>query len=193
MKIKKILLLINLILTGLILWVAFHMITSWASTEQGPNKPAGEESVAKTPREGFSQTRKSMKYYQAILDQDVFKTKKVALSTPQNQQKEVKITEMDLTLRGTVVGENEESYAIILDGSANKEELYYLNNFVQGARIVRIMPDRVILNKNGAQEALVLSYESASAPVVVDQKRKYLKRRPVRRPLRQPVRRPKRE
>jgi type II secretory pathway component PulC len=183
MKIKKLFLLINILLTGLILWMATHMIMGWASGKPEIDKPRGGGSIEKSLEKGFPQREKDIEYYQVIIDQDVFKTKKAPLKPQMTGQEEVKITELDLTLRGTVVGENQDSYAIIVDGSSNKEDLYYLNNFIQGVRIARIMSDRVILDKDGNEEALLLSYEAPSARRRAAVRKRRTSRRSTRRDL----------
>ncbi len=100
-----------------------------------------------------------MKYYQPIIDSDIFDTKKIVPKVPV-KQKEIQVTKLNLELRGTIVGVNEESFAIIWDKKTRMQDLYFLNDFVQGAHIIEIMPDRVILSLEGRKEALIMSYDT---------------------------------
>jgi type II secretory pathway component PulC len=164
MKPKKILLLINISLTGLLLWTATEMIMSWASGRKDTGSLHPVNTAATARDDGMDRKARSLRDYQLIIEHDIFRTRKRSSPIPQKDFKEVKATELDLRLMGTVVGENRESYAIIWDGSTNEEDLYYRDHFIQRARIVKILPDRVILEKDGSEEALILSYETPSAP-----------------------------
>ena len=63
-----------------------------------------------------------------------------------------------------VVGEGKDSYAFILDKGSRKEEVYYANDYVMGAQILRIMKGRVILSVDGREEALLMMDESRTLP-----------------------------
>lgn len=102
-----------------------------------------------------------MTHYQPIIESDIFDTKKVVPKVPV-KQKEIQVTKLNLELRGTIVGENEESFAIIWDRDTRKQDLYSLNDFVQEARIIEIMLDRVTLSLEGRKEALIMSYDTVN-------------------------------
>jgi type II secretory pathway component PulC len=73
---------------------------------------------------------------------------------------EIQASRRSLHLKGTVVGGNKgESYAVISDSKAAEGEVYRLNDLLQNARIVEILPDRVILEAEGKYEAIAISYE----------------------------------
>ncbi|MBW1861074.1 MAG: hypothetical protein JRJ02_01710 [Deltaproteobacteria bacterium] len=194
MVLRKFLLLINIFLTGLILWMAANIIMPWVSSKHKGKEPKAEVLRTKGPGNEVSRTSRNIKYYQKIIDHDIFKTKKGAPKPLEPKAdrdvKEVKVSDLDLKLKGTVIGQNRESCAVIFDGSTKKEDFYYLNNFVQDARIVRILSDKVILSKEGKEEALVMSYESEPASKITRPKRQVVKKRPTKR--RKPVKRPKR-
>jgi general secretion pathway protein C len=100
-----------------------------------------------------------------ITAKDVFHTKKETGKTPgKEQDEEIKVTDLNLELKGTVVGDGKESYAFILDRGSRKEEVYYANDYVMGAQILRIMKGRVILNVDGREEALLMTDESRTLP-----------------------------
>jgi len=192
MSVKKFLLLINIFLTGLILWMATNIFLTWASSKQWKSPLQTKDLHAKGSSETFSNNQKKLKDFETVIKNDIFHTTKKVSKTSVKKEKGIKFTDLNLKLKGTVVGENNKSYAFILDGSTNKEDLYYLNNFVQGARIVKIMSDRVILNLGGREEVLVITDERSEKKQVVQPKRRYEKkrRRPSRRVRKRPPRIP---
>jgi len=117
----------------------------------------------------------------------VFDTTTGGPAVPVTEEKTIKSTELDLKLKGTVVGENRNSYAIILDGKTNKEDLYYLNDIVQGARIVQVLRDQVVIELKGVKEVLLMEdITETTAPVRPEKKKEVPKKRKTRR---RPVRR----
>lgn len=165
MNLKRFLLLGNIILCGLIMWVAVSIVTTWAS-----NRRAGDTAVtapAKTliSKDLTSSKGKRLEDYALITSKDVFHTtKETAKTAGKDQGEEIKVTDLNLELKGTVVGDGKESYAFILDRGSKKEDAYYVNDFVMGAQIVRIMKGRVILNVDGKEEALLMLDESRTLP-----------------------------
>ena len=175
MKIKKLLVLVDILLIGLVLWLGADIVIGWTSSTLGnkaaPSTKNGEE------KQGLSAvaSMKSVRNYYYIIARDVFGTaQKRQTSAPVLNAKKVEATQLPLRLKGTVVGDERESYAVIQEGNADKEKLYAVNDKVQSARIIRIESDQVILDVNGKEEALYISYEEKSTP----------------RPRRVPVRRP---
>jgi len=156
MNIKKAILLANVLLTGLVIWGATNVFFFWSSSraKAGPTPEAGR--IDKVMEAKSLQNPRTLKEYETLIRHDIFSAAK---STSKAPIKEVKIaqTNLDLTLKGTAVGKEHESYAIILDNKTKKQDLYYVNTSIQGARISNIEQDRVILDVNGRQEALILS------------------------------------
>jgi general secretion pathway protein C len=117
------------------------------------------------PKEPPSSRGKRIEDYALIASKDVFHTtKETAKTTGKDQGEEIKVTELNLELKGTVVGDGKESYAFILDRGSRKEEVYYANDYVMGAQIIRIMKGRVILKVDGMEEALLMVDESRTLP-----------------------------
>jgi type II secretory pathway component PulC len=165
MTLKRFLLLGNILLSGLVIWAGVAIVTTWAS-----NKRAGESALslpakASSPKDLTSSKGKRLDDYGLIVSKDVFHTtKETARTTGKDQDEEIKVTELSLELKGTVVGEGKDSYAFILDRGSRKEEVYFANDFVMGAQIIRIMKGRVILNVDGKEEALLMVDESRTLP-----------------------------
>jgi type II secretory pathway component PulC len=65
-------------------------------------------------------------------------------------------TRLDLVLLGTVVGNDRDARAIIIDNKAKKQDIYQIGDAVQDAFIEEIDRGRVILDVNGAKEELTI-------------------------------------
>ena len=168
MNLKRFLLLGNMLLSGLIIWVGVSIVTTWASSRGEGDSALSVRAKAPVPKDLTSSKGKRLEDYGLIASRDVFHTtKETAKTTGKEQSGEIKATELNLELKGTVVGDGKDSYAFILDRGSRKEEVYYANDFVMGARIVRIVKGRVILNVDGREEALLMVDESRTLPEMV--------------------------
>jgi type II secretory pathway component PulC len=159
MNFKKPLLLINICLAILVLCIALNTFHTWNSKRHEKIRLQAE--VFRTKRLNGKTSAKPKKPgdYEVIIRRDIFKTKKVPQKAITEQEKTIKITDLNLKLMGTVVGKDRDCFAIILDGSTKKLDLYHLNDFIQGTRIVGILSDRVILNLEGREEYLMFTDE----------------------------------
>lgn len=162
---KKILFAVNILLTCLILWTASNLIITWTSREgvadtlQDRNpKQEGKD------RKPLGDVR-PITDYQAVIQQDMFRTTRQrpeALSD-KAEEKKIEVTRLNLKLKGVVVCSISKSFAVIMDGRTKKEEIYYVNDSLQNAKIAKILPDQVILEVNNRQEALLLFTEGDKA------------------------------
>jgi len=165
MNLKRFLLLGNVILSGLIIWVGVSIVTTWASNRRAGDSTLSVPAKTSSPKDLTSSQGKRLEDYGLIASKDVFHTtKETAKTAGKDQGEEIKVTELNLELKGTVVGEGKDSYAFILDRGSKKEDAYYVNDFVMGAQILRIMKGRVILNVDGKEEALLMLDESRTLP-----------------------------
>ena len=165
MNLKRFLLFGNILLSGLILWVGVSIVTTWASSSKEGDSSLSVPAKMSMPKDISASKGKRLEDYALIASKDVFHTaKQVAKTGSRGQAEEIKVTEMNIELKGTVVGEGKESYAFILDKGSKNEEVYYRNDFVMGAQILRIMKGRVILNVDGREEALLMVDESRTLP-----------------------------
>jgi type II secretory pathway component PulC len=165
MNLKRFLLLGNILLSGLIIWVGVSIVTTWASNRRAGDSTLSVPTKTASPKDLTSSKGKRLEDYGLIASKDVFHTtKETAKTAGKDQGEEIKVTELNLELKGTVVGDGKESYAFILDRGSKKEDSYYVNDFVMGAQILRIMKGRVILNVDGKEEALLMLDESRTLP-----------------------------
>jgi len=165
MNLKRFLLLGNILLSGVIIWVGVSIVTTWASSRKAGDSALSVPAKTSSPKDLTSSKGKRLEDYGLIASKDVFHTtKETAKTGEKNQAEEIKVTDLNLELKGTVVGDGKDSYAFILDRGSRKEEVYYANDFVMGAQILRIMKGRVILNVDGSEEALLMVDESRTLP-----------------------------
>lgn len=164
---RKILWLLNIVIGGAIFWLGADMALTWNQERRDERpitpKPTGQNS----PKGTLKPASKPIDAFRQIAELNVFKTTDTEAETEKKEEdepEEIKVTELDLKLMGTVVGENGPSFAVIQDGKARKQELYYLKDYVQGAQISKILADRVILSLKGKEEALILSDDSEPSP-----------------------------
>jgi type II secretory pathway component PulC len=165
MNLKRFLLLGNVLLSGLIIWVGVSIVTTWASSRRAGDSTLSVPAKTSIPKDLTSSKGKRLEDYGLIASKDVFHTtKETAKTAGKDQGEEIKVTELNIELKGTVVGEGKDSYAFILDRGSKKEDAYYVNDFVMGSQILRIMKGRVILNVDGKEEALLMLDESRTLP-----------------------------
>ena len=165
MNLKRFLLLGNILLSGLIIWVGVSIVTTWASSGRAVDADLIVPSKMSMPKDLASSKARRLEDYGLIASKDVFHTtKETAKTAGKDQGEEIKVTDLNLELKGTVVGDGKDSYAFILDRGSKKEDAYYVNDFVMGAQILRIMKGRVILNVDGKEEALLMLDESRTLP-----------------------------
>jgi len=185
-NLRKIFILLNALIVGLILLVGVDIALTWHDSRNGEKTGAlarvERETGNRKPRRGTERIGD----FQGIVQKNIFKTAP-APARPKKAEpekgEEIKLTDLNLSLQGTVIGENSESFAVIQDGKTRKQDIYYLNDTVGGAKITKILSDRVILSLKGREEALVISYERGPAP----RRRRITPRRRPRRPI---IRRP---
>jgi general secretion pathway protein C len=73
-------------------------------------------------------------------------------------------TSLKLTLWGTVTGKNkEDGWAVIKDQKAKRQELYRVNDKIQGATIKAILRNKIILTVNGKDQMLEVDENSLSS------------------------------
>ena len=165
MNLKRFSLLGNILLSCLVVWVAVSIVTTWASNRSAGDSALSVPAKTPSPKDLTSRKGKQLEDYGLIASKDVFQTtKETAKTAGKEQGEEIKVTELSLELKGTVVGEGKDSYAFILDIGSKKEEIYYVNDFVMGAQIAKIMKGRVVLNVDGREESLLMVDESRTLP-----------------------------
>lgn len=184
MRLRKIFLLTNIVVIGFILWVGFTIYRTWASSRAGVHRPSVTGARHAAGNHSRPKTATNMSTFKPVIKADIFKTHKspVGPPAPKKSPAAVKETDLDLELKGTMIDDTGERFAVILDGKTRGQQAYAEGDFVNGVHIEKILADRVILDRKGTEEALVMSYKSGPAPV----RRPPRKIRPRRRIVRAP-------
>ncbi|MBU0996087.1 MAG: PDZ domain-containing protein [Proteobacteria bacterium] len=158
---------INTLLITLLSYIFVDMIYNIADAKFDTFIESANISGASTRSEQSAFLPKSKKtlhpfsYYKSIIKRDLFKT------DGPSEKKEKKIvdeslelTELDLKLWGTVTGNTRKPFAVIEETkgpkSRNTQMLYSTGDQVQGATIVQILDEKIILKFEGENEILEL-------------------------------------
>lgn len=164
MNSKRILLLTNFLVLVLVFWMAASIVLTWVSHRRTRDFLKGGCPVPPSSRKAVPRQNKTMADYAAISEKNIFQTPKEISQGPGWEDGDLKLTELNLELKGTAMGEGRQSYAVIVDRDSSKEDVYFQDDFVMGARIAKITESKVILDFNGKEEALLMSDESRALP-----------------------------
>ena len=104
-------------------------------------------------------------HYSSIWEKDIFYTTD---ESPKEKTESVRLEELTLTslncsLIGTITEEDGNGWAIIRDNDDSSEKMVTLGSDVKGARVVRILQDKVIVNIHGRDELLLMDLEEKPA------------------------------
>jgi general secretion pathway protein C len=105
-------------------------------------------------------TQKNLNTYSVISRRNIFNSQSTGESASGQQRAQrsdepLRKTELNIKLVGTIVGSREDSFAIIEDSAAQKQDLYQIDDMVQDqARILDISRCRVVILREGQQEVL---------------------------------------
>jgi len=149
-----------------------------------PANPASNRPVGKNPQEetspraadtGSSEqpVNNETPDFQVIIRRDIFQLiqEEQPINTDQQpaavqavQEPEAIPTRLNLTLQGTVLGDDETSRAIIIAEKQNEQKLYRIGDAVQGGIIESIERGKVILEVFGARETLMMKEREGGGP-----------------------------
>ncbi len=103
--------------------------------------------------------------FQVIVSRNIFQAALDAKVKPEEKEEEEVIpTSLNLTLLGTVTGNNRDARAIIVDNNGRQQDLYQIGDALQGAFIESIERGKVTLSVNGKKEALLLKDREGGGP-----------------------------
>ena len=106
---------------------------------------------------------KPFSHYSEIIERNLFNTRKI----PDQKRNGIKIetlkqTKLNLKLLGTVMGDKEETYAVIEEAKTRKQNLYKTGDTIQNAAIKMILRKKVVLRVNNLDEILVMEEKTAA-------------------------------
>ena len=134
-------------------------VTFWyRRVEERLQEPQPEVSkVQEEVSQAQEEPEASEENYQIILTRNIFQAGPgVGSGQPQVDVEDLAETRLQLSLLGTVTGEQNDARAIIRDEKTKVEELYPTGVSVQGAVISRITRGKVVLLVNGREEVLTI-------------------------------------
>ena len=152
--IRVFILILNLTLSCLILYMGYELFNRLTSAEVEEKPLAKEVPLRKAPLVGQKKLPRS--HYSQISQRNLFTTQ-ASPSTPPVQKIELenlKQTDLDLKLWGTVAGNSAKAYAVIEDLKQRKQNLYRTGDDVQNAKVKMIVREKVVLTVNGKDEIL---------------------------------------
>ena len=176
MILKRFSLLINLAIVSLVVWALSGIFLTILSSllEVSPRikivsnikKPANVE-------------KHSMEYYSVVGSKNIFNpSARASNGGPRKDlftiEEQRPATDLKLELKGTITGDPKHSFAIIEDNDKKKQDLYRLNDTIKDAKLVKILEDKVIILRNGQEEALLMAFEDTMPD------RKFLKKKAAR-------------
>jgi general secretion pathway protein C len=109
------------------------------------------------------QGKSAKTFYQAIVDRNIFVTEEAAPEESSGEElEELEPTSLKIALLGTVVGGQQDGFAVIEEVAKRKQGLYRVGDSVEGATVRRILRGKVILRVNDKDEVLAMKEETAS-------------------------------
>ena len=121
---------------------------------QGPRPPRSQGIAARET--------KPLSAYSKITERNIFESAALAPPEPSGEDDlNHPVTDLKLTLKGTVVGSPERSFAVIEDGRLHTQNLYHIDDTISsGVTLSAIYKDRVVINRNGRKELLLMFQET---------------------------------
>lgn len=154
MKNKKI---FYLVLTTLIILFAVDITMKLLSSRLAVDLPKGESS-----KPSSSETKENKPYaaYSKITERNLFQTASSTSEEPSDETEAVPVTDLKLVLKGTVVATEGRSFAVIEDEKMRTQNLFHVDDTISsGVTLGSIYPDRVVINRNGEKELLLMFQE----------------------------------
>jgi general secretion pathway protein C len=105
--------------------------------------------------------------YRAITERNIFGAEEKIAPPPEPEVKEIESleqTSLDLSLLGTIAGDQDSARAIIFDRKKKSQNIYRVEDTVQGAVIKQIHRGKVVLRVDGRDEILYMVEEEKPGP-----------------------------
>lgn len=165
-----------MVLSGIKILLAFLCVTFVAyafsthalfylESKLASKKPRDHLHIAQVKTEPPTVT--SASDYSGVWEKNIFYT---AGGTQKEESEPVRLEELTLTslncsLIGTITEEGGDGWAVIRDNDDNRQQMVTLGSDVKGARVVRILQDKVVLNIDGRDELLLMGVEEQPAQI----------------------------
>ena len=152
----------SIILIGLTILVAFQVyalvrpVTDTPGAQLSSSSPQIDHAQPKSQTDRLAPV-KLKKVIEKVTRRNLFK---VAVDgennkAPEPENRQLEKTSLKLTLWGTVTGEQkQDNWAVIEDLKKRQQDLYQINDKIQGAAIKSILRNKVVLTVNGKDQIL---------------------------------------
>ena len=142
-----------------------YLIAKIGNTLILANLPERQPDLSQGARPGYVERgttgKKSLRLYGPIAKRNVFNSAYTGETEGERNQKAAKSTEplkkadLNVELIGTVAGSPQNSFAIIEDNQSRNQELYQVDDMIQGdARVVAISRCKVVVLRGGAEQII---------------------------------------
>jgi type II secretory pathway component PulC len=126
-----------------------------------PITAANQDAAVAPPREADPGTVD----FQVIIKRNIFESTLEAVKPVKTEVvEEVAPTKLNLTLLGTVTGNDQDARAIIIDNKEKRQDIFQIGDAVQGAFIESIDRGKITLDVNGRIEALLIKDREGGGP-----------------------------
>lgn len=159
---------VHLVLIGLFALALASIFTRMVKGRLEVNADQVEQ-VIRRPSRPQTEPKRRRPDYALIIDKNIFQAVVKETSSPKkpaetavtaDQVKNLAKTSLDVELRGTAVRDGGDSFAIIEDKRAKKEDLYRVGDMILGqAKLIQIFENRVVVLHDGRKEILELFVE----------------------------------
>ncbi|MDY6822568.1 MAG: type II secretion system protein GspC [Thermodesulfobacteriota bacterium] len=151
---RHLVLALNLVLIAVTVYAGVDFAYTIAADQLADYTPVAvmkekDTRVSKTSR------AKSLSDYLAIASRNIFQAAATEQKAPmQIDVENLKKTDLDLKLLGTIAGMKEDSYAVIEHTRKRKQNLYKVGDTIDNATVKLILRKKVVLTINGTDEVL---------------------------------------
>jgi len=117
------------------------------------------------PPSVMKQGKPPLDYFSPLVERNLFASsehEQVAQEVKEERLENIEPTSLNITLLGTVVGSEEDSFAIIEEKQGKKQGLYKIGDSIQSTVVKSILRGKVILTVQGQDKILTIEEEAAS-------------------------------
>ncbi len=114
------------------------------------------------PARSENREMKPFSVYSKIAERNLFQNSSVSPQEESHEEESMEhpVTTLKLALKGTVVGNPRRSFAVIEDEKLHSQKLYHIDDTISsGVTLSAIFNDRVVINRNGQKELLLMFQE----------------------------------
>ena len=161
----KLVIIFLLVSTGVFLWYG-RLEKRWLAGTDEPVKVRTEKSTVDNREDvTTSEPVVATHDFQVIVKRNIFQASLESVAKePVEVVEELAPTSLNLTLLGTVTGNDRDARAIIVDNKEKQQDLYQVGDAVQGAFIESIERGKITLDVNGKKEALLIKERVGGGP-----------------------------